>query len=80
MAALGDLIAIVVVGFVIVAGLSLLSHRGARDTSLRAPGSYIRQCATAAGPECWIRPRPRLHVPAACLVRRYLLPACPHRC
>jgi hypothetical protein len=50
MAAFGDLIVIVVVGFVIVAGLSLLTI-GAPATPPFARRRHGRQCAAAAGPE-----------------------------
>jgi hypothetical protein len=56
MAAFGDLIVIVVVGFVIVAGLSLLTIGAPRDAAVRAPPRHGRQRAAAAGSERQLHP------------------------
>ena len=74
MAAFGDLIVIVVVGFIIVAGLSLLT--------IGAPATppFARRPATAASVQLRQDPNASfildrgIPVPAALLVRRYLLP------
>ena len=51
MAAFGDLIVIVVVGFIIVAGLSLLTIGAPADATVRPAPRHSRQRAVAAGPE-----------------------------
>jgi hypothetical protein len=54
MAAFGDLLAIVVIGFVIVAGLSLFTIGAPATPSFARRPGYISQCPASAGPECGV--------------------------